>query len=177
MSRRRWCPTRWCGRADDVEPVSTRGSCRGGASDEIRLRRNRPAAGWFSPAWLPGIRSPSSRPTATSRSRIGGQKLAGSDRAIRLDETGLPTRYYIPARTCAPTCCDPPPARRPARSRARRRTGRRKPATSSTRTLVWSYETPIPAARQIAGLMCFYNERVELTISDLQQDPTTASRQ
>ena len=44
------------------------------------------------------------------------------------------------------------------------------------KNLVWSYETPIPAAGQIAGLMCSYNERVELTISDLQQDPTTATR-
>jgi uncharacterized protein (DUF427 family) len=107
--------------------------------------------------------------------RVGDLKPAGSDRAMRLDETGLPARYYIPARTCAPTCCGPPPARRPACSRARRRTGRRKSATSS-KNLVWSYETPIPAAGQIAGLMCSYNERVELTISDLQQDPTTASR-
>ena len=37
------------------------------------------------------------------------------------------------------------------------------------KNLVWSYETPIPAAGQIAGLMCFYNERVELTISDQHQ--------
>jgi len=27
---------------------------------------------------------------------VGGQKLAESDRAMRLDETGLPARYYIP---------------------------------------------------------------------------------
>jgi len=43
--------------------------------------------------------------------------------------------------------------------------------------LVWSYETPIPAAEQIAGLMCFYNERVELTLSEQHQpDPRAASR-
>jgi uncharacterized protein (DUF427 family) len=30
--------------------------------------------------------------------------------------------------------------------------------------LVWSYQTPIPEAAGIAGLMCFYNERVELSI-------------
>jgi uncharacterized protein (DUF427 family) len=30
--------------------------------------------------------------------------------------------------------------------------------------LVWSYQTPIPSAAGIAGLMCFYNERVELGI-------------
>jgi len=30
--------------------------------------------------------------------------------------------------------------------------------------LVWSYETPIPEAEQIAGLLCFYPDRVELTV-------------
>ena len=33
--------------------------------------------------------------------------------------------------------------------------------------LVWSYETPIPTAAEIAGLMCFYTERgAELTAGD-----------
>jgi uncharacterized protein (DUF427 family) len=27
---------------------------------------------------------------------VGGQKLAESDRAVRLEETGLPARYYVP---------------------------------------------------------------------------------
>jgi uncharacterized protein (DUF427 family) len=30
--------------------------------------------------------------------------------------------------------------------------------------IVWSYETPIPSAAGIAGLLCFYNERVDLSI-------------
>jgi uncharacterized protein (DUF427 family) len=29
---------------------------------------------------------------------------------------------------------------------------------------VWSYESPIPEAAAIAGLMCFYNDRVQLTV-------------
>ena len=42
--------------------------------------------------------------------------------------------------------------------------------------LVWSYEDPIPAAAQIAGLMCFYNERVELTVGHARQPgPQTSS--
>jgi uncharacterized protein (DUF427 family) len=27
---------------------------------------------------------------------LGGEKLAESDRPVLLDETGLPTRYYLP---------------------------------------------------------------------------------
>jgi uncharacterized protein (DUF427 family) len=30
------------------------------------------------------------------RVEVGGQVLAESDRAVALDETGLPTRYYLP---------------------------------------------------------------------------------
>ena len=30
--------------------------------------------------------------------------------------------------------------------------------------LVWSYETPSSSLPEIAGLLCFYNERVELVV-------------
>jgi uncharacterized protein (DUF427 family) len=30
--------------------------------------------------------------------------------------------------------------------------------------VVWSYEDPIPGAKGIAGLMCFYSERAQLTV-------------
>lgn len=106
---------------------------------------------------------------------VGGQKLAESDRAMRLDETGLPARYYFP--------------------RADVRTDMLRPTSSTTRCpfkgqasywsaqvgdetlddLVWSYETPIAAAGKIAGLMCFYSDRVDLTIGDERQPGQTAS--
>jgi uncharacterized protein (DUF427 family) len=35
-------------------------------------------------------------------------------------------------------------------------------------SLVWSYETPIPGAEGIAGLMCFPNEQVTLTVNGKQ---------
>ena len=35
--------------------------------------------------------------------------------------------------------------------------------------LVWSYETPIPAAEGITGLMCFYPDQVELTVNGERQ--------
>jgi uncharacterized protein (DUF427 family) len=41
--------------------------------------------------------------------------------------------------------------------------------------LVWSYQAPIPSAAAIAGLMCFYNERVELTVNGAHQPGTQAS--
>lgn len=32
--------------------------------------------------------------------------------------------------------------------------------------VVWSYPDPIPEAETIAGMMCFYNERVEIDVAD-----------
>jgi uncharacterized protein (DUF427 family) len=99
---------------------------------------------------------------------VGGEKLAVSDRPVLLDETGLPTRYYVPPEDV--------------------RTDLLRPTTLQTRcpfkgqasywsvvigdevldSLVWSYQTPITEAAGIAGLMCFPNEQVSLTIDGEQ---------
>jgi uncharacterized protein (DUF427 family) len=95
---------------------------------------------------------------------LGGQQVASSDRAVALDETGLPTRYYLP--------------RADVRTDLLRRTDRSTTCPFKGEAsywsaligdevhddIVWSYETPIPAAAGIAGLLCFYNERVELAV-------------
>lgn len=31
--------------------------------------------------------------------------------------------------------------------------------------VVWAYEDPLPEATQIAGRVCFYNEKVDLAVS------------
>ena len=100
---------------------------------------------------------------------LDGEKLASSDRAVVLEETGLPPRYYLPREDV--------------------RTGLLRPTSSTTTCpfkgeasywsveiggqvrddLVWSYENPIPAAAGIAGLMCFYTEQgAELTVGSPQ---------
>lgn len=106
---------------------------------------------------------------------LAGQKLAESDRPVLLDETGLPTRYYLPREDV--------------------RTGLLRPTDTATHCpfkgdasywsaqvggetypdVVWSYETPIPQAEAITGLMCFYPERVELTVSGERQARSQAA--
>jgi uncharacterized protein (DUF427 family) len=95
---------------------------------------------------------------------LDGVKLAESDQALMLAETGLPARYYL--------------ARKDVRTDLLRPAGRKTTCPFKGQAsywsaivggvvhddVVWSYETPIPAAAPIAGLMCFYNERVELEI-------------
>jgi uncharacterized protein (DUF427 family) len=108
---------------------------------------------------------------------VDGQKLAESDRAMRLDETGLPARYYIPREDVRTDLLRPTARKTTCPFKGHASYWSVQVGDELHENLVWSYETPIPAAAQIAGLMCFYNERVELTISDQhQQDPETSSR-
>jgi uncharacterized protein (DUF427 family) len=100
---------------------------------------------------------------------LGGEKLAESDRPVLLDETGLPTRYYLPRedvrtdllrRTDTVTTC---PFKGQASYWSAQVDG------EAHEDLVWSYETPIPQAEGITGLMSFYPDRVELTVNGDRQ--------
>jgi uncharacterized protein (DUF427 family) len=96
--------------------------------------------------------------------KVGGQTVAESDRVMRLEETGLPARYYIPrddvrmdlleATAHHSTC--------PFKGEASYWSVRL--GDDVHENVVWSYEDPIPEAAGIRGLVCFYNERVDLTV-------------
>jgi uncharacterized protein (DUF427 family) len=95
---------------------------------------------------------------------VNGTKVAESDRPVLLDETGLPTRYYL--------------RREDVRTDLMRSTNFQTTCPFKGQAsywslelegevfdgIVWSYETPIAAAEAIAGLMCFYPERVEMKV-------------
>jgi uncharacterized protein (DUF427 family) len=106
---------------------------------------------------------------------VGGQKLAESDRALRLDETGLPARYYIPRDDVRTDLLRPTAHTTTCPFKGQASYWSAQVGGEIHRNLVWSYETPIPAAGQIAGLMCFYNERVELTMGEERQPGAATS--
>ncbi|MGH9004884.1 MAG: DUF427 domain-containing protein, partial [Acidimicrobiia bacterium] len=40
--------------------------------------------------------------------------------------------------------------------------------------LAWTYRTPLPESIKVAGLICFYNEKADLTVDgELQARPRT----
>lgn len=96
--------------------------------------------------------------------RLGGEKLAESDRAVLLDETGLPTRYYLPREDVRTDLLRPTSNQTTCPFKGRASYWSAVVGAEVHDDIVWSYEAPIPEAEAIAGLMCFYNERVELTI-------------
>lgn len=96
---------------------------------------------------------------------IGAELLAKTDRAVLLRETGLPVRYYVPREdvrmgllqaTETTTTC---PYKGAASYWSADLDG------AAHLEVAWSYEDPIPAVEEIAGLLSFYPDRVELTAS------------
>jgi uncharacterized protein (DUF427 family) len=106
---------------------------------------------------------------------LGGEKLAASDRAVVLEETGLPTRYYIPRDDVRTDLLQPTERLTTCPFKGQASYWSVVVGGEVHKNLVWSYETPIPAAEGIAGLMCFYNDKVDLTIDGMRR-PDTAAR-
>ena len=109
---------------------------------------------------------------------VNGVKVAESDRPVLLDETGLPTRYYLPREhvrvdllrpTNTETVC-------PFKGQASYWTVELDDEVHDD--LVWTYESPIPQAEGVKGLLCFYNERVDLVVDGepLERPETPYSR-
>jgi uncharacterized protein (DUF427 family) len=106
---------------------------------------------------------------------LGGEKLAGSDRAVLLDETGLPTRYYFPREDVRTELLRPSSRHTRCPFKGQASYWSAEVGGEVYDDLVWSYETPIPQAQGIAGLMCFYSERVELTVDGEREPARPAS--
>jgi uncharacterized protein (DUF427 family) len=95
---------------------------------------------------------------------IGGETLADSSDAVLLHETGMPTRYYLPredvrmdrlvATDLQTTCSFKGDAQYwSARVGDRELTG-----------VAWSYPEPIAGREDIAGLVAFFNDRVDQVV-------------
>jgi uncharacterized protein (DUF427 family) len=104
--------------------------------------------------------APSSRHV---RVELDGQLLAESTRPTLLFETTLPPRFYLPREDVVaellPTATTSVCPYKGIASWWSVRVGDR-----VVDDLVWSYPIPISENPRIAGLMCFYNEKVDLVV-------------
>ena len=105
---------------------------------------------------------------------LDGQMIAESDRAIRLDETGLPARYYIPRDDVRIDLLRPSAHRTTCPFKGEASYWSVQLGEKVHENLVWGYETPIPQAAGITGLLCFYNDRVEMTVGSAGQRASSA---
>jgi uncharacterized protein (DUF427 family) len=100
---------------------------------------------------------------------LAGVVVASSARAVVLQETGLPPRYYLPREdvrtellhaTDKSTSC---PFKGAASYWSIDADGRRH------ENVVWSYEVPIDGMERIAGRLAFFDERVDVVIDGAVQ--------
>ncbi|HTO01201.1 MAG TPA: DUF427 domain-containing protein [Microthrixaceae bacterium] len=106
--------------------------------------------------------------TAKSNSRVevklDGEVLADTRHPILLDETGLPTRYYLPREDVRMDLLEPTtfhttcPFKGEASYWSANIGGERQDG------IVWSYESPLPAVTDITGYLSFYPDRVQIIV-------------
>jgi uncharacterized protein (DUF427 family) len=95
---------------------------------------------------------------------VDGEKVAESDRPVLLDETGLPTRYYLPREHVRTDLLKPTNRETTCPFKGEASYWSLELRDEVHDNLVWSYETPIADAEGITGLMTFYNERVDIVV-------------
>jgi uncharacterized protein (DUF427 family) len=108
------------------------------------------------------------------RVEVGGATIAESTSPRLLFETGLPVRHYLPrthvrldllAPSDTVTDC-------PYKGRAEHSSVRAPDGVHAD--LAWSYRTPLPESQKVAGLIAFYDEKVDVHVDGvLQERPST----
>lgn len=96
--------------------------------------------------------------------RVDGEKLAESGHPVVLDETGMPTRYYLRREDVRMDLLRPMNFKTQCPFKGEASYWTLELNGTAHDGIAWSYETPIAAAEGITGLLCFYNDRVDLTV-------------
>ncbi len=112
-----------------------------------------------------------SRPVRVS---VDGETVAESTRTVALFESGLPARFYLPAEDVRTDLLEP--------SETKTRCAYKGVATyrhvrvghTLREDLAWTYAEPERDGAAVRGLICFFNERVDLEVDgDAQERPVT----
>lgn len=120
----------------------------------------------FVHARSPYVRVDALRSNRSVRVERGGLLLAEATSCVMLFETGLPTRYYLDPTTVRWEHLQASPTETPCPYKGRT-TGYWSLRTDGAPVpdVAWSYDFPTRDVLPIAGLVCFYNEQVDLTVS------------
>ncbi|HUZ21323.1 MAG TPA: DUF427 domain-containing protein [Acidimicrobiales bacterium] len=101
---------------------------------------------------------------------VDGVEVADSDQPRVLFETGLPPRYYVPISHVRTELLRPSatvtrcPYKGTASYWSIEIDGRR------YEDYVWTYRSPFAECAKIAGLVCFYNEKVDITLGGVTME-------
>jgi uncharacterized protein (DUF427 family) len=101
------------------------------------------------------------------RVELGGHLLAESSRPTLVFETGLPVRHYLPIDDVVATLRPSTTTTACAYKGVASYQDVVLPDQTET-DLVWTYPTPLPDAAQLADLVCFYTERVDIVVDGVR---------
>jgi uncharacterized protein (DUF427 family) len=102
--------------------------------------------------------------TAHVEVRYGGRLLATTDRAMKLDETGLPSRYYLPQDDVQTDLLRPTAFHTNCPFKGEASYWSLDIDGEIHDGIVWSYETPTAQAAEVRGMLSFYPDRTEVTV-------------
>ncbi len=120
-------------------------------------------------------RSPEVRVDALASSRhvrvlVDGVVVAESVRPTVLYETGLPARYYLPKTDVRMDLLTPTELTTACPYKGWAEYWNVTVNGTNHENLAWGYRTPLPESAEIAGLVCFYNEKVDIEIDGVVQE-------
>jgi uncharacterized protein (DUF427 family) len=105
---------------------------------------------------------------------VDGDVVAETDRPRILFETGLPPRYYIPPEDVRDDVLLPSDKETQCPYKGVASYHSVQAGGETREAVVWYYPNPIPAAADLEGHLCFFNEKVDLEVDgEAQQRPQT----
>jgi uncharacterized protein (DUF427 family) len=108
------------------------------------------------------------------RVEVDGVTVAESRQPRILFETGLPPRYYIPLTDVRVDLLRPSETVTHCPYKGMASYWSVDAGHGVRPDLVWMYRTPLPESQKIAGLACFYDEKVDVFLDgERQQRPAT----
>jgi uncharacterized protein (DUF427 family) len=108
------------------------------------------------------------------RVEVDGVTVAESTKPTLLFETGLPPRYYLPRTHVRMELLQPTDTKTHCPYKGQAEYWSLTTTEGVHPDLAWSYPTPLPESEKVAGLVSFYNERVDLYVDGvLQERPRT----
>jgi uncharacterized protein (DUF427 family) len=108
------------------------------------------------------------------RIEMDGVVLAESHSPRILFETGLPARYYLPKTHVRLDLLIPTDTVSHCPYKGQAEYWSVRAGDTVHDDLAWSYRTPLPESQKIAGLIAFYNEKVNIYVDgELQERPCT----
>ncbi len=90
--------------------------------------------------------------------------VADSVRSSLLFETGLPTRYYLPKSDVRMDLLTPTESESACPYKGWANYWSVQTDGDVHTDVVWGYRTPLPESEAVAGLVCFYNEKVDIEV-------------